>query len=723
LKTRILAILIVFNSLGTEAQIRHPGKPVPLDIFPVSGIPVIAPSCNHYERRASDDIYGQTRLKTDHHVFLCEMNADYNNTGTWHILKDGRSIWRTGIYVRDAVALSLVFSRFKLEKGASVFLYDENQEEILGAYTYRNNKESGIFAASPVHSDLIYVELQLMNFVTTPGELEIGYAAVDYQARKSTDAVLDTFYRMSGGCNVDINCNTDPEIQEVKYAVIRVVYDGVERCTGTLINTTRMDGYPFVLTAGHCIDNQKRANTALFYFNYESPVCGGRDGSTAFSISGSDLLATTDNKLDFSLLELSEPVPFYYHPYFAGWDNRNGAPGSSYTIHHPQGDVKKISVDSDPAVTANYGEGYDANTHWRILEWDSGTTEKGSSGCPLFDVNNRVVGTLTGGSAMCGYSYDDYFQKIYHCWADYPSPSNQLQFWLDPMQKSIGFIDGYDPYGAFWASGDTLTNILEEDITWVYSYHLSWGYNSGHNSDSVRLFAEKFNTASDAEIIGLILNVGPLNAGSADSKIRLQIWNEELVPGKIIYTVDVPLFDLAANEDFLAVFDSSVSVGKEFYAGFEIFYDTPGDTFAVNMQMNNETDGKNTAFVRSNAGWQLLTDYLGLNLNASFDIRPVIFDSIPEPHRPDIKPPENDVFIYPVPADVTLNITFWELPRYDVKIDLYDATGRLVKSELYKSPPVTIEYFLNKIPSGMYIIKMNVNNFIITKKFIVVSEY
>jgi hypothetical protein len=484
-----------------------------------------------------------------------------------------------------------------------------------------------------------------------------------------------------------------------------------------------MDGYPFVLTAGHCIDNQRRANTALFYFDYESPVCVGPDGSTAFSISGSNLLATTDNKLDFSLLELSEKIPFYYHPYFAGWDNRNEAPVSSYTIHHPQGDVKKISVDNDMAVTANYGEGYDANTHWKILEWDSGTTEKGSSGCPLFNVNNRIVGTLTGGSAMCGYSFDDYFQKIHNCWADYPLPSNQLQFWLDPMQDNRSFTDGYDPYRGFWASGDTLTNIPEGYITRLYSYNLIWGYNSGHNSDSVRLFAEKFNIKSDAEVLGVIMNIGLLNAGSADSKIRLHVWDEDLLEENITYSEDVLLIDMIANENFLVEFDSSISVSKEFYAGFEVFYDAPGDTFAVNMNLNNEADGENTAYVMNNHAWQLLTDYLNMNMNASFDIRPVIFDSVPEIPGPEVLPPENDVYIYPVPSTEMVNITFWELPRFDVKIDLYSITGQMVKSELYKSPPVTIEYYFGKIPSGMYIIKMNVNNFIITKKFIIVSEY
>ena len=350
LKLKAFAILIVITVFRIDAQIRNPGKPAPMNLYPVSEIPVIIPGCYQPDKPKSAETQSLSRLKMKGGVVLCDIKIDHHNEGKWYSLPDGRSIWRIGVYVRDAVSLSLVFSRFRLEKGARLFLYDAGQKEVSGAYTYRNNKESGLFAVSAIRSDLIYIELQTMPFLTNPGDLEIGYVAVDFQRTKNTEAVQDTFYKMSGDCNVDINCEMDPEIQKIKYSVIRIVYDGVERCTGTLVNTTRMDGYPFILTAGHCIDNQTRANTALFYFDYESPVCDGPDGSTAFNISGSNLLATTDNKLDFSLLELSEAIPFYYHPYFAGWDIRNVAPDSSYTIHHPLGDVKKISREEPPIM-------------------------------------------------------------------------------------------------------------------------------------------------------------------------------------------------------------------------------------------------------------------------------------------------------------------------------------------------------------------------------------
>ena len=648
---------------------------------------------------------------------ICTLNTDYSNTGVWNNTVGGLRYWRTAVRVRDATSISLVFSKFRLEKGVRLFVYDVQQKEILGAFTSKNNKESGLFAVSAVHADRLIVELQVMSFVEDPGELELGWVAIDYNMAKSTKAVQDTFFRMSGECNVDINCDMDSIVQVVKHSVVRIVYDGTERCTGTLMNNTRNNGYPFLLTAGHCIDNQLRANTALFYFNYESPVCNGPDGSTALSISGANLLATTNHQLDFSLLELSEPIPFFYRPYYAGWDHRNDPPASSYTIHHPQGDVKKISTDDDRAESASFGEGYDPDTHWRILHWETGTTEKGSSGCGLFNQDSRLTGTLTGGSAMCGYSFDDFFQKLYDSWADYPLAENQLKYWLDPLLSEIQYLDGYDPYADFWITGDTLTNIPYEDTAEVYSNNLEWGYLSGQNADSIRFYAEKFEVSASHELLGIIINTGPVFAVTDTSKIKVFIRKNLTGDENIILIKEILLADLIADDKNLIDLDTSISVTGDFYIGYEVFYNTSEDTFSVKINLTDDPESSNTAFFMKKYGeWAFLSTYYDAGVNISLDISPIIFDSIPKSPHPLPIPPENDVFVYPVPARDMVHIKFWELPRFDVEISLYNISGQLIKSELYQSPDIIINYNLDNISSGIYIIKMNVNNFIITKK-------
>ena len=62
-------------------------------------------------------------------------------------------------------------------------------------------------------------------------------------------------------------------------------------------------------------------------------------------MSGSELLATASN-IDFALVELSVVPPQNYEPIYAGWDRSLPDLVKNVTcIHHPSGDVKKISID------------------------------------------------------------------------------------------------------------------------------------------------------------------------------------------------------------------------------------------------------------------------------------------------------------------------------------------------------------------------------------------
>ena len=130
-------------------------------------------------------------------------------------------------------------------------------------------------------------------------------------------------------------------------------------------------------------------------FNYESPNCANNDGPTWMTVQGS--IKRANNAFsDFALLELLETPPDSYSVYYSGWSAINEAAQSSVGIHHPSGDIKKISFDYDALLSANYGTSGEPS-HWRVIQWDDGTTEPGSSGSPLFDsLTHRIVGQLHG---------------------------------------------------------------------------------------------------------------------------------------------------------------------------------------------------------------------------------------------------------------------------------------------------------------------------------------
>jgi hypothetical protein len=107
-------------------------------------------------------------------------------------------------------------------------------------------------------------------------------------------------------------------------------------------------------------------------------------------------------------------------------------------IHHPQGDIKKICQDINTLTKATYG----GTSCWHISQWDSGVTEGGSSGSPIFDQNKRYVGQLYGGSATCSFLFDDYYGRF-----DI-SMGAGLATYLDPLGTGQTTTNGRELNGA-----------------------------------------------------------------------------------------------------------------------------------------------------------------------------------------------------------------------------------------------------------------------------------
>jgi lysyl endopeptidase len=714
-RIRFTFFFLLLTARFINAQIQYQGEPVKLKYPGMKTIPVIELKVDKIKDALHSEKGKESRLKPDEFAYAIAAGYSYENYGVWDTLDNGIRLWRLGIFVQDAVSLNIIFTGYNLAKGVKVFIYDKSQKNILGALTYRNNKEGGILATSPVYGDFIYIEMQVPAFIINPGKLTIGQIGAGYDDHRISSRLKDQWYGTSGSCNEDINCIENKEIQKMKYSVCRIVYAGKERCTGALINNVKSNGRPFVLTAQHCLSTQYLASTAIFYFDYESPYCDGPDGNVLKSISGGDLVATTDNRLDFSLVELSVTPPFSYKPYYAGWNNQNIPPANSYTIHHPQGDVKKISFDDDEATTGNFGEGYDTDTHWLISDWESGTTEQGSSGCPLINQNGRIVGTLTGGDADCQLSVNDYFQKFCHTWDDYSEKEQQLKSWLDPQNSNVQYIDGFDPYESIWQTGDTISNITDTSNLLVHNGNLTWGYISGHNSDSIRFFAEKFNISEKKKLFGVFLNVASLYYNNDQAIITVNVWNGENQPKTPVIQKEVLMIDLLADELNFIEFDSVVSVSSNFYVGYQLEYNNPLDSFAVFFN-EHEDDNSNSAMINYKNNWIPASNLVPGNTSVSFDIRPLVFDTIYISVVYDTTMSTGDIKMIPVLANNIVEIEIYEWPDKEVTVNIYSLNGQLITSELYKYPDKVIEHNIADLKYGIYIMEVVYKNYTASEK-------
>lgn len=377
--------------------------------------------------------------------------------GLWDRSEDGRARWRARTYSAGAQILILEFSQFVLPAGAELWVYDAQGHSVRGPYTQANESADGSLWTPWVAGDTAVVELRVPEPERDRVALQLGKLAHGFRnARDLGD---------SGACNIDTACaqgnNWRAEIRsEVKLQIPATLTVGL--CSGTLVNTVRGDGTPYVLTANHCGIGTlgSPASGVIAYFNFDNSSCGGvDDASDAQSITGSTLRAS-DSGTDFALIELGSKPPSSYNVHYAGWDASGNGGSSGVGLHHPSGDAKKISVFTQ-ALQASSVQlqllGPDIPA-WRVPSWSQGVTEPGSSGSGLWNQNHRLVGTLSGGSSACegntGNGLDDYYARFDKQWKANSAASGQLKSWLDPDNSGQTQVSGRNA-GAASSSGSS----------------------------------------------------------------------------------------------------------------------------------------------------------------------------------------------------------------------------------------------------------------------------
>jgi len=381
-----------------------------------------------------------------------------SSNGIWIQAKNGGLIWLVRIKCPEALTINLAFNQTEIPDGNELYVYNPDKTFILGKFT-QDHLYEGQLGTELVPGEEIIVEYYVpANH--QKGNIQINNVTHGYRTAREFQ---EKAFGSSGNCNLNVNCPQGGPWQQERNGVVMLVSGNSGFCSGSLINNTLNNGKPYVLTANHCFSNPA---TWVFRFNWQSAGCNNPGAEPTFQYLNGAVLRSRASASDFCLVEITGglqggTVPAAFTPYFSGWDNSGNTPTSAVGIHHPAGDIKKISFENDPLISTNFG-GSPANSHWGVTSWDEGVTEGGSSGSPLFDQNHRIIGQLHGGASACGAPVlSDEYGKISYSWTPANSDStNQLKYWLDPTQSNATFVNGYDPSGGVPIQVDPIASAI-----------------------------------------------------------------------------------------------------------------------------------------------------------------------------------------------------------------------------------------------------------------------
>jgi lysyl endopeptidase len=335
----------------------------------------------------------------------------------WQTLADGSRVIRAEIRAVDAAALRVGYRVEGPTLGLQLRFAGNGRDEV---YSSTALPDAELTWSPVLEGETATIELRLLpNFSTD--QFRVTLERLSHLTSSPADWARKDVRQIgkSGACNFDIACVTNASAALLSAAkstakMVITVPDGRSSyCTGTLINSE--SGADYFFSASHCISDQATASSLSTYWFFDAVACNSIAPPPYQLVNGGANLVMTDPTLDVTLLRLREAPPL--GAVRAAWNATViGTAEPVYSIHHPEGDLKKFSRGSmlgyqpGPATDLGIPRIQFGKDSFITVQWDAGTTEGGSSGAGVFTLkpdcgNGRecyeLRGGLWGGDASC----------------------------------------------------------------------------------------------------------------------------------------------------------------------------------------------------------------------------------------------------------------------------------------------------------------------------------
>lgn len=745
---KLLILVLSLWSTAVFSQVSSGGQPLSTLLGLNTGFQTrIMQQVDNQSLKNEDYERGYDQAKPFRYGTVLNVDLNLNNSGTWTTLADGSRIWRLGIRSETAMSINLFYNDFYLPEGGLMFIYNSDKSMVLGAFTYLNNAADGYFATAPIIGENTIIEYYEPENVKGKGRISINQVTHAY---KDIFGIL-TLEELA--CNININCPLGAPWVEQKRSVTRITFNQGGNgflCTGSLVNNTLQDRKLYYLTAEHCAPDNHAS--MVFYFNYENPTCVGTGGPLNQTMSGATLKASNYDT-DFRLVELNGSLPAAYNGFFNGWDKSNAQPNNETAIHHPGGANKKISVDNNPAATSSGFGGRLTNGFWLVV-WDEGMTEGGSSGCPIYDQNKRVIGQNLGGTtSQCENPQNvlKYFGKFSSSWNHGGASSNQLKDWLDPNNSGVNTIDGIDavagsaPFANFTSNVQALPigggSVNFIDLTTNFPTMWSWSFPGGNPSSSnvqnptniqysatgaytvtltvTNQFGSNTKTLVNyVTVAGVAMSpfnlVSPVSFSSvtvsnSDTSRAPFIWTRSSTSNTVKYIFKLKKLGTQTEYSFNSNnsgLDSVISMRKNQLDSVATLMGFTGDSVRCSWRVGS-TNGLDTMYSSSTFVIAIKSTTIGITpISNIVPDKFVLYNNYPNPFNP------------------KTNITF-DIPKsQNVKMRIYDLQGKevavLVNQNL-AAGRYNVDFDASALASGVYFYALESPEYYLVKKMVLVK--
>ena len=339
----------------------------------------------------------------------------------WSRVANGMLAARIALTSPGAVAIRIELALKGAPDGLNVrFKGSRNGAAVFGPYSAADIEHDAVFWSPVLEGETGTIEFEL------PATAEAGAARLEIPMISHLGVpgenlrALDSYIGRAGACQTDVACLAPTLQQQLNTATnavarIFVTVKGVTIvCSGTLLNDAHGSFTPYFLTTNHCIDDiddpasskgipAAAASSVNTYWFFQAGACASLAEPGYVLLAGGAKLLARSADYDWSLLRLNSAPPA--GTTFAAW-NASGplAKGTQVAaIHHPSGDLKKVSQGSVFGYMS-----YPDGSSYIQTQWTSGATESGSSGAGLFVLNPAIGafelrGALIGGDSFCGF--------------------------------------------------------------------------------------------------------------------------------------------------------------------------------------------------------------------------------------------------------------------------------------------------------------------------------